>query len=127
MTSPVDGPVLALDSSTPGGSVAVGVDGRVAAEVSLDPGRGASSLLLPAVDRAVREAGLAPGDLAAVVAAGGPGSFTGLRIAAATAKAVVRALEVPRPGSSHSISTRSRGAGSSSHPSSHTSSGCSRR
>jgi len=95
VTSPVDGPVLALDSSTPGGSVAVGVDGRVAAEVSLDPGRGASSLLLPAVDRAVREAGLAPGDLAAVVAAGGPGSFTGLRIAAATAKAVVRALEVP--------------------------------
>jgi tRNA threonylcarbamoyladenosine biosynthesis protein TsaB len=89
------GPVLALDSSTQGGSVAVGVDGRVAAEVSLDPGRGASSLLLPAIDRAVREAGLAPGELAAVVAAGGPGSFTGLRIAAATAKAIVRALGVP--------------------------------
>jgi tRNA threonylcarbamoyladenosine biosynthesis protein TsaB len=91
----VGGPVLALDSSTHGGSVAVGVDGRVAAEVTLDPGRGASSLLLPAIDRAVREAGLAPKELAAVVAAGGPGSFTGLRIAAATAKAIVRVLGVP--------------------------------
>ncbi|MFL5383321.1 MAG: tRNA (adenosine(37)-N6)-threonylcarbamoyltransferase complex dimerization subunit type 1 TsaB [Longimicrobiaceae bacterium] len=89
------GPVLALDSSTAGGSVAVGVDGRVVAERVLPSAAGASSLLMPAVDEAVRAAGLVPRDLAAVVAAGGPGSFTGLRIAAATAKAVVRALGVP--------------------------------
>jgi tRNA threonylcarbamoyladenosine biosynthesis protein TsaB len=89
------GPVLALDSSTAGGSVAVAVEGRIAAERVLPPTAGASSLLMPAVDEAVRAAGLRPRDLAAVVAAGGPGSFTGLRIAAATAKAIVRALGVP--------------------------------
>jgi tRNA threonylcarbamoyladenosine biosynthesis protein TsaB len=91
----VSGPVLALDSSTAGGSVAVGVDGRVVAERVLPSAAGASSLLMPAVDEAVRAAGLRPRDLAAVAAAGGPGSFTGLRIAAATAKAIVRALGVP--------------------------------
>ncbi|HSU13023.1 tRNA (adenosine(37)-N6)-threonylcarbamoyltransferase complex dimerization subunit type 1 TsaB [Longimicrobium sp.] len=95
MTDPISGPVLALDSSTRGGSVAVGVDGRVAAERVLEATVGASSLLMPAVDEAVRAAGLAPRDLAAVVVSGGPGSFTGLRIAAATAKALVRALDVP--------------------------------
>jgi len=89
------GPVLALDSSTSGGSVAVAVEGRIAAERVLPATAGASSLLMPAVDEAVRAAGLHPRDLAAVVAAGGPGSFTGLRIAAATAKAIVRALGVP--------------------------------
>jgi tRNA threonylcarbamoyladenosine biosynthesis protein TsaB len=91
----VAGPVLALDSSTAGGSVAVSVDGRMVAERVLPATAGASSLLMPAVDEAVRAAGLRPRDLAAVVAAGGPGSFTGLRIAAATAKAIVRALRVP--------------------------------
>lgn len=89
------GPVLALESSTRGGSVALSVDGSLAAERVLEPSTGASSLLMPAVDEAVRAAGLRPRDLAAVVVAGGPGSFTGLRIAAATAKAIVRALGVP--------------------------------
>ena len=95
MSGVPDGPVLALDCSTQGGSVAVGVGGQVAVEVRIEAGRGASSLLMPAVDEAVRRAGLAPRDLAAVVVGGGPGSFTGLRIAAATAKAMVRALGVP--------------------------------
>lgn len=88
-------PVLALDSSTRGGSVAVGVDGRVVAERVLEATTGASSLLMPAVDETVRAAGLTPRDLSAVLVGGGPGSFTGLRIAAATAKALVKALGVP--------------------------------
>lgn len=88
-------PVLALDSSTRGGSVAVGVDGRVVAERVLEATTGASSLLMPAVDETVRAAGLRPRDLSVIVVGGGPGSFTGLRIAAATAKALVKALGVP--------------------------------
>lgn len=89
------GALLALDSSTRGGSVAVSVDGRIVAERVLPEEQGASGTLLPAADQAVREAGLLPSDLGAVVVGGGPGSFTGLRIASATAKGMVRALEVP--------------------------------
>ena len=88
-------PVLALDSSTRGGSVAVGAGGRVLAQRVLEATTGASSLLMPAVDQAVGAAGLAPRDLSAIVVGGGPGSFTGLRIAAAAAKALARALGVP--------------------------------
>src|SRR5690606_12604773 len=90
-----DGPVLALDSSTSTGSVAVGGADGLLAEVVLRVGPGHSSSLLPAVDQAMRAAGLAPADLRAVVVAGGPGSFTGVRVAASTAKGMVQALGVP--------------------------------
>ena len=89
------GPVLAIDSSTRAAWVAVGEGERVLAEASVAAAAHASSSLLPAVDRAVRAAGLDPAKLGAVVVSGGPGSFTGLRIAAATAKGMVRALGVP--------------------------------
>jgi tRNA threonylcarbamoyladenosine biosynthesis protein TsaB len=98
MTSPSElprGPVLALESSTGTGSVAIGDVGGVIAELVLNVGPGHSSALLPAAEQAMRTAGLAPADLAAIVVGGGPGSFTGLRIAAATAKGMLRALDVP--------------------------------
>lgn len=94
MSAP-EGAVLALDSSGRAAYVAVGVDGRVVAAEAVSARANASSALLPAVDRVVRAAGLAPADVAAVAVGGGPGSFTGLRIAAATAKAIVRARGVP--------------------------------
>jgi tRNA threonylcarbamoyladenosine biosynthesis protein TsaB len=91
----IDGPVLALDSSTALGSVAVGDAAGVRAEVARSVAGGHSSALLPMVERAMEDARLRPADLAAVVVGGGPGSFTGLRVAAATAKGMVRALGVP--------------------------------
>lgn len=95
MSAAPGGPVLALDTSTAIGSVAVGEGDRLLAEVVLNVGAGHSSALLPAVDRALRSAGYAPADLRAVVVAGGPGSFTGVRIGAATAKGMVHALGIP--------------------------------
>ncbi|HEX2190067.1 MAG TPA: tRNA (adenosine(37)-N6)-threonylcarbamoyltransferase complex dimerization subunit type 1 TsaB, partial [Longimicrobiaceae bacterium] len=95
MSAAPAGPVLALDTSTSVGSVAVGEGERLLAEVLLTVGAGHSSALLPAVDRALRSAGMSPADLAAVVVGGGPGSFTGVRIAAATAKGIVHAAGVP--------------------------------
>lgn len=94
MTAPA-GVVLALDASTSTGSVAVGRGARLLAEAVLDVGPGASSSLLPAADAVLRMAGLAAADVSAVVVAGGPGSFTGLRIAAATAKGIVAARHLP--------------------------------
>lgn len=87
--------ILALDSSTATGSVAVEVDGRVRAEITLHVGTGHSAVLLPAVDQALRWAGVERAELAGVVVGGGPGSFTGLRIGASTAKGIVHALGVP--------------------------------
>jgi tRNA threonylcarbamoyladenosine biosynthesis protein TsaB len=89
------GPVLALDTSTSMGSVAVGDGDALLAETVLRVGAGHSQALLPAMDRALRSAGLTPADLRAVVVAGGPGSFTGVRIGAATAKGIVHALGIP--------------------------------
>ncbi|HUE96372.1 MAG TPA: tRNA (adenosine(37)-N6)-threonylcarbamoyltransferase complex dimerization subunit type 1 TsaB [Longimicrobiaceae bacterium] len=59
------------------------------------PRRGHSSTLVPAIDRALSLAGVQPRDLDAVIVGSGPGSFTGIRIAGATAKGIVHALGVP--------------------------------
>jgi tRNA threonylcarbamoyladenosine biosynthesis protein TsaB len=90
-----EGPLLALDTSTSAGSVAVGDGGRVLCEITLGISGQHSTALMPAVDAAVRWAGLTPRDLRGVVVGGGPGSFTGLRIGAATAKGIVSTLGVP--------------------------------
>src|SRR5690606_16099678 len=88
-------PILALDSSTAVGSVAVGGEEGVYAEVIQSVAGSHSASLLPAVEQVMRSAGLRPRDLAAVVVGEGPGSFTGLRIAGATAKGMLRGLDIP--------------------------------
>lgn len=89
-----NGALLALDTSTPIGSVAVGAFEPLA-EVLLGRNTRHSETLLPATDYALRLAGLKQRDLTGIVVAGGPGSFTGLRIAGATAKAIARSLNLP--------------------------------
>lgn len=88
-------PYLAIDTSTTLGGVAVGRGNRLLAEAVVGVSARHSESLLPAVDFALRSAGLEPRDLGGVVVAGGPGSFTGVRVAAATARGLVRVLEVP--------------------------------
>ncbi|HET8654862.1 MAG TPA: tRNA (adenosine(37)-N6)-threonylcarbamoyltransferase complex dimerization subunit type 1 TsaB [Longimicrobiaceae bacterium] len=95
MSAAPRGPILALDSSTNVGSVAVGDASGLFAETVRNVAAGHSSGLLPAAEEAMRAAGLSPRELTAVVVGAGPGSFTGLRIAAATAKGVVQALGIP--------------------------------
>jgi tRNA threonylcarbamoyladenosine biosynthesis protein TsaB len=89
------GVVLALDSATRSASAALRVDGRFAGQEVVDAAARASSELMPAVDRLLRRAAVEPRAVSAVVVGAGPGSFTGLRIAAATAKGIVAALGVP--------------------------------
>ncbi|MQA88671.1 MAG: tRNA (adenosine(37)-N6)-threonylcarbamoyltransferase complex dimerization subunit type 1 TsaB [Gemmatimonas sp.] len=98
-------PLLAIDSSTSTATIAVGDGSRVLVEIAVDtplPGSGRfptraghSSTLLPTIDHALELAGLAPKQLGGVVVGAGPGSFTGIRIAAATAKGIVGALALP--------------------------------
>jgi tRNA threonylcarbamoyladenosine biosynthesis protein TsaB len=83
--------ILALDASTPATTVALaraGEDGReVLAEVSL-ASRGASEALLPAAHATLSLAGEDLGSVERVLVGVGPGTFTGIRIAAATARAL---------------------------------------
>ncbi len=57
--------------------------------------RGQARLLLSLVDEMLREVGGGPGDLGAVVVGTGPGTFTGVRITVATARALGLALSIP--------------------------------
>src|SRR5262245_22327989 len=83
---------LALDTSTATGSAALGRDGNLLAEIVLGNGTRQSTQLLPAIDYLMGVLDAQPTDLDRVVVGGGPGSFTGLRISAATAKGLVAAL-----------------------------------
>jgi tRNA threonylcarbamoyladenosine biosynthesis protein TsaB len=86
--------LLALDTSTLIAGVCVLIDGQVAAEAR-ERVTTHSERLMVLVDGALRQAGLAPGDLDAVACGAGPGSFTGLRIGLATAKGLCYALSRP--------------------------------
>lgn len=86
---------LAIETSTPLGSVAVGNGSSILAEVALGEKTRHSEELLPAIDFALRTARVQRAELERIVVGGGPGSFTGLRIAGATAKALATALEIP--------------------------------
>src|SRR5699024_3708924 len=51
--------------------------------------------LMPAIDQLMRETGMTPDLLDKIAVAKGPGSFTGVRIGLATAKAMAWSLEIP--------------------------------
>src|SRR3954465_9975549 len=86
---------LALDASTYRGTVAVLDETRVIVETTA-PMRGRDAEhLMPAVDRALRDAGATIRDVGRVVCGSGPGSFTSLRIAASIAKGMVVARDIP--------------------------------
>lgn len=86
---------LAIETSTQVGSIAVGHGRSVLAEVVLGLRVKQSEALLPAIDYALASAHIAKTDLARIIIGGGPGSFTGLRVAGATGKAIARALNIP--------------------------------
>jgi tRNA threonylcarbamoyladenosine biosynthesis protein TsaB len=86
--------ILALDASTPVTTVALGNGREVLAEISITA-RGASETLLPAVHAALDLAGEDLGSVERVLAGVGPGTFTGIRIAAATARALSAGTGIP--------------------------------
>ena len=88
--------ILALDASTPVTTVALAREnGReILAEISVTA-RGASETLLPAIHAALDLAGEDLGSVGRVLAGMGPGTFTGIRIAAATARALSSGTGIP--------------------------------
>ncbi|HFI0442401.1 TPA: tRNA (adenosine(37)-N6)-threonylcarbamoyltransferase complex dimerization subunit type 1 TsaB [Streptococcus suis] len=86
--------ILALDSSNQALSVALVEDGRLLAETLLAIKKNHSISLMPTVDFLVAQVGWTPKDLERIVVAQGPGSYTGLRVAAATAKTLAYTLQI---------------------------------
>lgn len=87
--------ILALDSSGLVASVAVVEDDVLIAEYTVDYKKTHSQTLLPMLDEIARMTELELNTVDAIAVAGGPGSFTGLRIGSATAKGLGLALDKP--------------------------------
>jgi tRNA threonylcarbamoyladenosine biosynthesis protein TsaB len=90
--------ILALDSSTDVGSVAVVVDGALQSELSFADRARHGEMLLDWVRQALDAAELKLGDLDLLGVGLGPGSFTGLRVGLATIKGLALAKGVPLVG-----------------------------
>ena len=78
--------ILALDSSGLVASVAVVEDEQTVAEYTVNYKKTHSQTLLPMLDEVAKMIELDLKEVDAIAVAGGPGSFTGLRIGSATAK-----------------------------------------
>lgn len=87
--------ILALDSSGLTASIAVMEDEQILCEYTINYKKTHSQTLLPMLDEAVKMTELQLETIDAIAVAGGPGSFTGLRIGSATAKGLGLALSKP--------------------------------
>ncbi len=87
--------ILALDSSGLVASVALVEDDNMLAEYTVNYKKTHSQTLLPMLDEIGSMIDLDLQTIDAVAVAGGPGSFTGLRIGSATAKGLCLALDKP--------------------------------
>lgn len=87
--------ILALDSSGLVASVAVVEDDNLLGEYTINYKKTHSQTLLPMLDAMGKMLELDLSTIDAVAVAAGPGSFTGLRIGAATAKGIGLALDKP--------------------------------
>ena len=89
---------LAIETSNPAngpGEVAIGARAAEGTSVlaieQVTPRGRHDDALMPAIDAALKRAGATPRDLKRVAVSVGPGGFTGLRIAVATAKVIAEA------------------------------------
>jgi tRNA threonylcarbamoyladenosine biosynthesis protein TsaB len=105
--------VLAVDTTSEKGSVAIVEDDRVLAEFRVMARDSHSRHLLPAIEFLLGTLGLRAGDLGAFAVATGPGSFTGLRVGLSTVQGLALASGRPSMGLStlEVLATLARGCG----------------
>lgn len=87
--------ILALDASGIVASVAIASEEEIIAEYTIKHKKTHSQTLLPMIDKVLQFAEVDLKDIEYIAATEGPGSFTGLRIGAATAKGISQALNIP--------------------------------
>ncbi len=87
--------LLAIETSTPGSSVAVVDERTTLAAASRIDRTGHAGFLVPAIDFCFDQVGWNPQDLDGVVVDIGPGLYTGIRVGLATAQGLAAAFGIP--------------------------------
>ncbi len=88
-------PILAVDTATLVSSVAIATPAALVAELTVQTRKTHSERLMPHIASLLTMAEVSQTSLKAIAVSNGPGSFTGLRIGLATAKALAYALKIP--------------------------------
>ena len=94
----IHGPVLGIETTGRLTGAAVFADGRLLAESAIDARARSQEMLLAQAEHLLRALDLAPRDLVRVGVALGPGSFTGVRVGLASARAFALGAGLPLTG-----------------------------
>ena len=87
--------ILSIDTSSDVCSVAILEDNNLIKELNKTDSKTHSENLMPLIDSLFKETGLTLSDIQAIACSIGPGSFTGIRIGIATAKAMAEVIQIP--------------------------------
>jgi tRNA threonylcarbamoyladenosine biosynthesis protein TsaB len=87
--------ILAIDTTSESGSLALIQNGNLVEEVSILSPDGFGHVLFPQLERLLSRHGWSPADVDCYAAAAGPGSFTGVRVALAAIKGLGEAFGKP--------------------------------
>ena len=86
--------IAAFDTSSKALTLAILEDETLLAQMTLNIKKNHSITLMPAIDFLMNSLDMKPTDLDRIVVAQGPGSYTGLRMAVATAKTLAHTLKI---------------------------------
>lgn len=87
--------ILHIETSTVICSVALSKGHTLLDSIDIEDGMNHAALLAPTIERLLQSASIKPTDLDAIAVCSGPGSYTGLRVGSATAKAMAYSLGKP--------------------------------
>ena len=87
--------LLNIDTATPVGSVCLSKDGQCVAEKISTEQKDHAALVGPFIAELLADTGIKGTELDAIAISGGPGSYTGLRVATSTAKGLCYAWQKP--------------------------------
>jgi len=87
--------ILSIETATEVCSVALADDDRLLSQRTLEKGMRYSAILTTLINEVVVESGYFMKNISAVAISNGPGSYTGLRVGASTAKGICHALDIP--------------------------------
>lgn len=87
--------ILHIETSTVVCSVALSKGHTLLDSIDMQEGMNHAALLAPTIEGLLQSASIKPADLDAIAVCSGPGSYTGLRVGSATAKAMAYSLGKP--------------------------------